>query len=96
MRGAARKHQVAVSDLPKIAKKFADDLAALDAAEARLVALGKELDAAKAAYDAAARALSDARKAAAGNYHSVARDRTVAEHQLARQQKVVGVGQGLG
>ena len=65
LRGAARKHQVAVAELPRIAKKFADDLAALDASEARLVALSKELEVAKSAYDEAARALSGARKAAA-------------------------------
>jgi DNA repair protein RecN (Recombination protein N) len=65
LRGAARKHQVAVADLTKLAKKFAEDIAALDASEARLVALAKELEAAKSAYDHSALALSVARKMAA-------------------------------
>ena len=47
LRGAARKHQVAVADLAKLAEKFADDIAALDASEARLVALGRALADAK-------------------------------------------------
>ena len=65
LRGVARKHHVAVADLAKLAEKFAGDIAALDASEARLVALGQELAAAKAAYDEAALALSAARRAAA-------------------------------
>jgi DNA repair protein RecN (Recombination protein N) len=65
LRGAARKYQVSVAELPGLAAKFADDIAALDASEARLLKLGQELEAAKAAYDAAARALSEARKKAA-------------------------------
>ncbi|GLI93983.1 DNA repair protein RecN [Methylocystis echinoides] len=65
LRGAARKYQVAVSELEKLAQKFTDDLAALDASEARLVKLGKALAAAKDAYDEAARALSAARRKAA-------------------------------
>ncbi len=65
LRGAARKYQVAVVALPKLAQKFADDIAALDASEARLVALGKARGAAKTAYDKAAAALSAARKKAA-------------------------------
>ncbi|RTL85341.1 MAG: DNA repair protein RecN [Hyphomicrobiales bacterium] len=65
LRGAARKYQVPVPELPRLAAKFADDLAALDASEARLVALGKGLEAAKADYDESARALSAARRKAA-------------------------------
>lgn len=65
LRGAARKYQVSVAELPKLAEKFADDIAALDASETRLVKLGQELAAAKAAYDAAACALSEARRKAA-------------------------------
>ncbi|WP_363346746.1 DNA repair protein RecN [Methylocystis echinoides] len=65
LRGAARKYQVGVPELPRLAQKFADDIAALDASEARRVQLGKALDAAKAAYDDAARALSAARHKAA-------------------------------
>ncbi|WP_036283137.1 DNA repair protein RecN [Methylocystis sp. ATCC 49242] len=65
LRGAARKYHVTVAELTKIAQKFADDIGALDASEARLVKLGKELAAAKAGYDEAARALSAARQKAA-------------------------------
>lgn len=65
LRAAARKHQVAVGDLTRLAQKFADDIAALDASEARLITLGRELAAAKAAYDEAARTLSAARQKAA-------------------------------
>jgi DNA repair protein RecN (Recombination protein N) len=65
LRGAARKYQVGVPELPRLAQKFADDIAALDASEARRVQLGKALDSAKAAYDDAARALSAARHKAA-------------------------------
>jgi len=65
LRGAARKYHVTVAELTKTAQKFADDIAALDASEARLVKLGKELAAAKSAYDEAASALSAARLKAA-------------------------------
>ena len=65
LRGAARKYQVAVPELTKLAQKFSDDIAALDASEARLVQLGKGLAVARAAYDEAARALSAARQKAA-------------------------------
>lgn len=65
LRGAARKHQVSVADLTRLAQRFSDDIAALDASEARLIALRQALAAAKAAYDEAALALSAARKAAA-------------------------------
>ena len=65
LRGVARKHQVAVADLAKLAEKFADALAALDASEARLVALARALSDAKRTFDEAALALSLARKAAA-------------------------------
>ncbi len=65
LRGAARKYQVAVADLPKLAEKFAHDIAALDASEARLVQLGKALAQTKTDYDAAAAALSAARRKAA-------------------------------
>lgn len=71
LRGAARKHQVSVADLTRLARKFSDDLAALDASEARLVALGKALEAAKAQYHEAALALSAARKKAAKKLDSL-------------------------
>ncbi|MGJ0509905.1 MAG: DNA repair protein RecN [Methylocystis sp.] len=65
LRGAARKYQVAVPELARLAQKFADDIEALDASEARLVKLGQALSAARAAYDETARALSAARRKAA-------------------------------
>ena len=50
---------------PQLAEKFAAELAALDAGEARLIALTREVEAAEAAYASAARVLSEARKKAA-------------------------------
>ncbi len=50
-----------VDDLPALAEKFAADLAALDAGEARLVALGKAREPAEAHYRACAAALTKAR-----------------------------------
>jgi DNA repair protein RecN (Recombination protein N) len=65
LRGAARKYQVSIAELPKVAAKFEADIAPLDASEARLTQLGQALAAGKAAYDTAARALSESRKKAA-------------------------------
>ena len=65
LRAAARKYKVAVADLPALAAKFAEDIANLDASEARLAALDAGMRTAKRAYDAAARGLSEARRAAA-------------------------------
>jgi DNA repair protein RecN (Recombination protein N) len=65
LRGAARKYQVSVDALPKLAEKFAADIAALDASEARLTQLEKTRVATKAAFDAAASVLSTARRKAA-------------------------------
>jgi DNA repair protein RecN (Recombination protein N) len=65
LRGAARKYQVSVEALPKLAEKFAADIAALDASEARLTQLEKTRVATKAAFDAAASVLSTARRKAA-------------------------------
>ncbi|MGD9543290.1 MAG: DNA repair protein RecN [Methylocystis sp.] len=65
LRGVARKHQVAVADLTRLAEKFAEDIASLDASEARLVALERALADSKQSYDKAAAALSDARRSAA-------------------------------
>jgi DNA repair protein RecN (Recombination protein N) len=66
LRAAARKYSVPVANLPALAERFAADLAALDAGEERLATLARAAEAAGAAYDAAAAALSKARKAAAG------------------------------
>lgn len=65
LRAAARKHQVGVGDLAALAQRFAEDIDALDASEARLTALAAKAEQTKAAYDAAAAALSQARRAAA-------------------------------
>ena len=65
LRGAARKYQVAVADLPALAAKFAEDIANLDASEARLAALDAATRAAKRDYDSAALRLSEARRKAA-------------------------------
>jgi DNA repair protein RecN (Recombination protein N) len=65
LRAAARKYSAPVDNLPALAEKFAADLAALDASEARLVALLREREAAGAHFQACAMELSAARKAAA-------------------------------
>jgi len=65
LRAMARKHHVTVAELPTLMRRFAQDIALLDASEARLAALAREAEAAKAAYDEAARTLSHARREAA-------------------------------
>jgi DNA repair protein RecN (Recombination protein N) len=65
LRAAGRKYAVPVHALPELAEKFAAELAALDAGEARLIALTREVEAAESAYVAAARILSEARRKAA-------------------------------
>jgi DNA repair protein RecN (Recombination protein N) len=65
LRAAARKHQARVAELPVIARRIAEDLARLDAGEARLLQLAQALKEAEAAYDAAAAKLSIARRKAA-------------------------------
>ncbi|RFB79601.1 DNA repair protein RecN [Methylovirgula sp. 4M-Z18] len=65
LRGAARKYQVTIEALPALAEKFAGDLAALDAGEARLVKLAQKVAESQAAYDKAARTLSAGRAKAA-------------------------------
>jgi DNA repair protein RecN (Recombination protein N) len=65
LRGAGRKYACAVEALPALAEKFAADLAALDAGEARLVKLSQASRDAGELYARRADALSKARKAAA-------------------------------
>ena len=65
LRGGARKFSVPVEQLPALAEKFAGQLAALDAGEARLKALAAAVGTARTDYDAQAEALSAARRAAA-------------------------------
>lgn len=65
LRGASRKYATPVEALPALAERYAADLAALDAGEARLAQLGRDVIAARADYDKAAAALSAARVKAA-------------------------------
>jgi DNA repair protein RecN (Recombination protein N) len=65
LRGMARKYSTPVAQLPALAEKYGADLAALDAGQQRLVALGEEAARGRRAYAAAATALSQARKASA-------------------------------
>ena len=65
LRALARKHNVQAEELPGLAADLGARLAALDAGEARLGDLKKALAEAQARYDSSARALTDARRAAA-------------------------------
>ena len=65
LRAASRKYAVPADDLAKLAEKFADDIAALDAGVVRLVTLAKAVAAAQIAFDEAAGVLSSARRRAA-------------------------------
>ncbi|MGR3526668.1 MAG: DNA repair protein RecN [Paracoccaceae bacterium] len=66
IRALARKHDVLADDLGQFAQGLRDRLAALDRGDADLRALRAELAQAEAAFDVAARALTDARTEAAG------------------------------
>ena len=65
LRAASRKFNVPVESLAELAVEMADQLAELDAGEARLIALEKAEAEAQAVYDRAALALSESRTAAA-------------------------------
>ena len=65
LRGAARKHGVAVADLPALLDKLATRLAALETGSAEVAALEQTAAATRTAYAAAAAALTAARRAAA-------------------------------
>jgi DNA repair protein RecN (Recombination protein N) len=65
LRGMARKYSTPVADLPALAEKYGADLAALDAGQARLVALAEAAASARTAYAAAASSLSQARQTSA-------------------------------
>lgn len=65
LRAAARKYQVSVDDLPALQARYARDLAALEAGEEALAGLAEAVDAARAAYDRDAEALSRQREAGA-------------------------------
>jgi DNA repair protein RecN (Recombination protein N) len=66
IRALARKHDVLADDLGQFAQGLRDRLAALDRGDADLRALRAELAQAEAAFDVAARVLTDARSEAAG------------------------------
>jgi DNA repair protein RecN (Recombination protein N) len=61
LRAAARKYNVPADHLAALAETFSNDLALLDAGEARLIALAKAVEDAAKAFDSAALALSAAR-----------------------------------
>lgn len=64
LRGAARKYNVPVTELPALAERMVAELDELDAGEAKLAALTEAVTVAEAAYFAAARALSERRQVA--------------------------------
>ena len=64
LRAAARKHSVTADDLPGLLERFTHDIEALDAGEARLVALAAAVEEAREDYRKAADGLSKARTAA--------------------------------
>ena len=65
LRALARKHRVAVDDLPLLLNRLEADLAALDTSEARAGELAKQASAARKDYEVQASALSKARQQAA-------------------------------
>lgn len=65
LRAMARKHHIMADDLPGLAETLGARLAALDAGEARLGDLAKDVSKAEAEYDKAASDLTKARCAAA-------------------------------
>jgi DNA repair protein RecN (Recombination protein N) len=65
LRAASRKYAVPADELAALAEKFAAALDALDSGQSRLQQLKREAEDAAAAYEAKARALSQARKNAA-------------------------------
>ena len=66
LRAAARKYGVDIDSLLAKRAAFAEELSGIETVEADIAATQKKRDAAKARYDVAARALSKARKKAAG------------------------------
>lgn len=65
LRALARKHQVAPDDLAALTGQMSDQLARIDAGEAGLKDLETAVEHARAAYEAAAQALSEGRQSAA-------------------------------
>ncbi len=65
LRALARKHKVSVDDLPALAERLASELATLDQGETKGAELAAAAKTARAAYEAKALDLSEARKSAA-------------------------------
>jgi DNA repair protein RecN (Recombination protein N) len=65
LRAISRKHATPIEHLPALARKYADDLAALEAGRSEVARLEANAAAARAAYAAAAGALSTAREKSA-------------------------------
>ncbi|HQR25133.1 MAG TPA: DNA repair protein RecN [Steroidobacteraceae bacterium] len=65
LEAAARKHRVEVDELPELRQRLADELAGLGEATAGVAELERRTAAALAAYESAARTLSERRRAAA-------------------------------
>lgn len=65
LRAIARKHKVAVDDLPALMQQLEAELGALDVSEARAAELAKAAEVARRDYETKALALSKARKQAA-------------------------------
>ena len=75
LRAGARKHNVPVTELPALLASLSARLAALDTGTAEITALEAAAATARAAYDAAARSLSEARRGAAAKLErAVARE----------------------
>jgi len=72
LRAAARKHSIAVVDLPEFAAGLRARLEALDAGSGRVAALERDEAAARKAYLAAAAALTEARRDAAARLEKAA------------------------
>ena len=66
LRAHARKHNISVVELPGLLDTLAARLAALDTGTAEIATLEAAADAARATYGTAAKALSEARRAASG------------------------------
>ncbi|HXG79525.1 MAG TPA: DNA repair protein RecN [Methyloceanibacter sp.] len=65
LRALARKHRVAVDDLPAVAEKLATELAGIERSETKSAELAEAVNAARKDYETKALALSKARKEAA-------------------------------
>jgi len=65
LRAISRKHNVAITELPGLAKRFESELDAVESGEEKLAKLREAAGTAKANYEKLARALSEKRKQAA-------------------------------